>query len=85
MGWHCGGGSKLFKSNMTALYGKHMASPAIKHDDRGYPETAFRGLLAQWDKKAWDEVDGKVVCSSWEKAGVLLPFDGSGDDVWARE
>ena len=77
--------NKLFKSSMTALHDQHMASPAIKRDDRGYPEPPSRGLLAQWVKKAWDKIDGKVVCSSWEKAGLLLPLDGSGDEAWARK
>ena len=49
---------------MTSLYDQHMASPAIKRDDRGYPEPPSRELLAQWVKKAWRKVDGKVVRSS---------------------
>ena len=70
---------------MTALYDEHMASPNIKRDDRGYPEPPSRGRLAQWVKKAWDQIDGKVVLSSWGKAGLLLPLDGSGDDAWAKK
>ena len=46
---------------MTSLYDQHMASPAIKRDDRGYPEPPSRELLAQWVKKACDKIDGKVV------------------------
>ena len=30
-----------------------------------------------------DKIDGKVVRSSWEKAGLLLPLNGSGDDARA--
>ena len=40
--------NKLFKLNKTSLYDQHMASPAIKRDDCGYPEPPSRGLLAQW-------------------------------------
>ena len=66
---------------MTAQYDERMALPAIKRDDLGYPEPLSRGLLARWVKKAWGKIDGKVVCSSWEKAGLLLPLDGSGDEA----
>ena len=62
-----------------------MASHDIKRDDRRYPEPPSRGLLTQWVKKAWDKIDGKVVRSSREKAGLLLPLDGSGDEAWARK
>ena len=45
--------TELFKSNMTSPDDKHMTSPGIKCDDRGFPEPPSRGLLAQWVKKAW--------------------------------
>ena len=35
--------NKLFESNITSLYHQHMASPAIKCDDRVYPETTSEG------------------------------------------
>ena len=52
---------KLFESSITSLHNHHMASPAIKRDNRRYPETPSAGLLAQWVKKACDKIDGKVV------------------------
>ena len=55
---------KLFESSITSLHNHHMASPAIKRDDCGYPEPPSRGLLAQWLHVAWDEIDDKVVRSS---------------------
>ena len=39
----------------------------------------------KWVKKACDKIDGKVVRSSWEKAGLILPLDGSGNEAWARK
>ena len=62
-----------------------MASPGIKRDGRGSPKPPSRGLLTQWVKKAWDKIDGKVVRSSWEKVGLILPLDGSGGEAWARK
>eukprot|EP00904_Undaria_pinnatifida_P012302 jgi/Undpi1/8201/HiC_scaffold_25.g10671.m1 len=59
---------------------KIMASPAT-NDDRGNPEPLSTGLLAQWVKTSWDKTDGKLVCSSWEKAGLLLLLDGSGKEA----
>ena len=36
-------------------------------------------------KEGVDQDDGKVVRSTWENAGPLLPLDGSGDEAWARK
>lgn len=73
---------KLFTSEMRRLYRDHMASSSHVRNDYGYPD---RGLLAQWVKKAWDNVDADSIRSSWREAGLLLPFDGSGDAAWANE
>lgn len=77
--------NKLFKENMSKLYDDHMASPGLKRGDNGYPEPPSRGLLAQWVKKAWDAVDADTIRSSWQKAGLLLAFDGSEDEAWANK
>ena len=69
----------------TALYDEHMASQAIKRDDCGYLEPSSRGLLAQLVRMAWDKIDGNIVCSSCEKAGLLVPSDSSGDKAWVRK
>ena len=77
--------NKLFKSNMSRLYDDHMASTDAVRNDRGYPDPPSRGLLAQWVKKAWDEVDPESIRSSWRKAGMTLAFDGSEDEAWANK
>ncbi|CAB1109976.1 unnamed protein product [Ectocarpus sp. CCAP 1310/34] len=77
--------NKLFKSNMSRLYDDHMASTDAVRNDRGYPEPPSRGLLAQWVKKAWDEVYTESIRSSWRKAGMTLAFDGSEDEAWANK
>ncbi|CAB1113388.1 unnamed protein product [Ectocarpus sp. CCAP 1310/34] len=70
---------------MSRLYDDHMASTDAVRNDRGYPEPPSRGLLAQWVKKAWDEVDPESIGSSWRKAGMTLAFDGSEDEAWANK
>lgn len=77
--------NKLFKSNMSRLYDDYMASDKAVRNDRGYPDPPSRGLLAQWVKTAWDEVDPESIRSSWKKAGLCLPFDGSEDEAWANK
>ncbi|CAB1098020.1 unnamed protein product [Ectocarpus sp. CCAP 1310/34] len=76
---------KLFKSNMSRLHDDHMTSDKVVRNDRGYPDPPSRGLLAQWVKKAWDDVDPESIRSSWKKAGMCLPFDGSEDETWANK
>lgn len=76
--------NKMFKAHMSRLYDDHMASNA-KRNANGYPEPPSRGLVAQWVKKSWDAVTAKDIKASWEKAGLLLPFDGSGDEAWANQ
>ena len=77
--------NKIFKANMARLYDDHMASKDVTRNDRGYPEPPSRGLVAQWVKKAWDALTPDEVRSSWRKAGLLLPFDGSEDEAWANK
>ena len=79
------GASHEWKDNdgEDALYDQNMALPAI-NDDRGYPEPLSTGLLAQWVKTSWDKTDEKLICSSWEKAGLLFLLDGSGKKAWVR-
>lgn len=77
--------NKLFKSGMSDSYDDHMADNAARNVRSGYPEPPSRALLAQWVKKAWDGVDAESIRSSWRKAGLLLPFDGSGDKEWAKK
>lgn len=76
--------NKLFKSNLSGLYDDHMATNPTRSAN-GYPEPPSRGLLAQWVKRAWDAVDADSIRSSWKKAGLLLTFDGSEDEEWARK
>lgn len=75
----------LFKSAMQGLYQDHVASPDCARNNGGYPCPPSRGLLAQWVKKSWDDVDADSIRSSWNLAGLLLPFDGSGDEAWAKK
>ena len=77
--------NKFFKGNLSKLYDDHMASKDAKRDERGYPEAPSRGLVAQWVKKAWDALTADEIRSSWRKAGLLLPFDGSEDEAWANK
>lgn len=77
--------NKIFKANMSRLYDDHMASNNVTRNDRGYPEPPSRGLVAQWVKKAWDALTPDEIRSSWRKAGLLLPFDGSEDEAWANK
>lgn len=77
--------NKIFKANMSSLYDDHMASKDVTRNDRGYPEPPSRGLVAQWVKKAWDALTADEIRSSWRKAGLLLPVDGSEDEAWANK
>ncbi|CAB1113687.1 unnamed protein product [Ectocarpus sp. CCAP 1310/34] len=77
--------NKLFKSNMSRPYDNHMASTDAMRNDRGYLDPPSRGLLAQWVKKAWNEVDPESIRSSWRKAGMTLAFDGSEEEAWANK
>ncbi|CAB1121158.1 unnamed protein product [Ectocarpus sp. CCAP 1310/34] len=77
--------NKIFKANMSRLYDDHMASKDVTRDDRGYPKPPSRGLVAQWVKKARDALTADEIRSSWRKAGLLLPFDGSEDEAWANK
>lgn len=77
--------NKLINANMSRLYDDHMASKDVNRDEHGYPEAPSSGLLAQWIKKSWDALTADDMRSSWRKAGVLLPFDGSEDEAWTNK
>ncbi|CAB1096250.1 unnamed protein product [Ectocarpus sp. CCAP 1310/34] len=62
-----------------------MASEDVTRNYRGYPEPPSRGLVAQWVKKAWDALTADEIRSSWRKAGLLPPFDGSEDEAWTNK
>ena len=42
-------------------------------------------MVAQWVKKSWDALTADEIRSSWRKAGLLLPFDGSDTEAWANK
>lgn len=73
--------NKFFKSTMTALYDQHMASPASSATTAATRSPPSRRLLVQWVKTSSDKIDGVTVCSSWLKAGLFLPVDGSGNEA----
>ncbi|CAB1110883.1 unnamed protein product [Ectocarpus sp. CCAP 1310/34] len=77
--------NKILKANISRLYDDHMASKDVTRNDRGYPEPRPRGLVAQWVTKSWDALTADEIRSSWRKAGLLLPLDGSGDEAWANK
>lgn len=56
--------NKLFKSNLSDLYDDHMAC-SVTRTANGYPEPPSRGLLAQWVKKAWNDVDADTIRRIW--------------------
>ena len=58
---------------MTALYDQCMASPAIKRDNRGYTEPPSRGLLAQWVKKAWNNLMERSSVPAGRRLACFFP------------
>lgn len=71
--------NKVFKNGVQNLFDDWSARPGAAKDANGYPVPPSRGLIAQWAKKSWDQVDKATIMRSWKRTGALLPLDGSGD------
>ena len=75
--------NREFKNVTDRLQNKHMQNNLEQYINNSLTATLRRVLISKWVGAAWVEVSKKkdMVKRGFEKCGVSMPIDGSGDNA----